>query len=143
MINKILVLAPDAIPGEDFILQDNIDGLGPFIAFWDEEKIGRIMPERAELESITPAQIDNLKLILWRRSVIVSRYQMAMAMNKAGILDTVKTLIASAPVATRLVWSEKTYFRRLGKLATALANIIPLTESQLDQLFKVAEQEEP
>lgn len=52
MINSIKHLYPAAVPLVDFILQDNSDGTGPFIAKWDESKLGP-KPTKAELDAVS------------------------------------------------------------------------------------------
>lgn len=54
MINSIKHLYPAAVPLVDFILQDNSDGTGPFIAKWDESKLGP-KPTKAELDAVSVA----------------------------------------------------------------------------------------
>lgn len=52
MINEIKYLYPTAVPLVDFVLQDNSDGNGPFIAWWDEVKLGP-KPTKAELDAVS------------------------------------------------------------------------------------------
>lgn len=52
MINSIKYLYPTAVPLVDFVLQDNSDGNGPFIAKWDEAKLGS-KPTKAELDAVS------------------------------------------------------------------------------------------
>ena len=52
MINEIKYLYPTAVPLADFTLQDNSDGSGPFIAKWDEAKLGP-KPTKAELDAVS------------------------------------------------------------------------------------------
>jgi hypothetical protein len=48
-LNQIIqYLYPEAKPLQDYTLQDNSDGRGPFIAHWDEQKLG----PRPSLESL-------------------------------------------------------------------------------------------
>lgn len=51
MINAIKYLYPAADPLVDFAIQDNSDGRGPFIAKWNEAKLGP-KPDKAKLDSV-------------------------------------------------------------------------------------------
>lgn len=52
MISSIEYLYPLAVSRVDFSLQDNSDGNGPFIAWWDEVKLGP-KPTKAELDAVS------------------------------------------------------------------------------------------
>ena len=52
MINEIIYLYPSAVSLVDFVLGDKSDGNGPFIARWDEAKLGP-KPTKAELDAVS------------------------------------------------------------------------------------------
>lgn len=54
MINEIKYLFPLAVNGDDFKVQDNSDGEGVFISFWDTAKLGK-QPTQAQLNAAKPA----------------------------------------------------------------------------------------
>ena len=54
MINEIIYLYPSAVPLVDFVLGDKSDGNGPFIARWDEAKLGP-KPTKAALDAVSVA----------------------------------------------------------------------------------------
>lgn len=47
----ILHLYPDAVPDQDFRVEDHLDGLGPRITLWVETAIGAPQPGETELQA--------------------------------------------------------------------------------------------
>lgn len=52
MIESIKYLYPNAYPLVDFELRDDSNGAGPYIAKWDESKLGQ-KPTKAELDAVS------------------------------------------------------------------------------------------
>jgi hypothetical protein len=67
----------------------------------------------------------------------VSRFQARVALYQAGYLQTIDTYMALAdtPVLSKLAWQDAQEFRRKSPTVLALAQMLGLTETQLDDLF--------
>lgn len=59
IVEKIVHMQPSAAPLVEFSVQDKSDGLGPFIARWDES-LGP-QPTDGELKAVTQEQVDASK----------------------------------------------------------------------------------
>lgn len=68
----------------------------------------------------------------------VSRLQAIIALEQAGLLDTVTAYVAQAPKLTQLAWNNAQSFRRDSPTLLGLAQALSLTAAQLDQLFVAA-----
>lgn len=70
----------------------------------------------------------------------VSPYQARVALHMAGLLPSVETAIASAPVPAQIAWEYATVFERHSPFIEALSPMLGLTETQIDDLFLAASQ---
>lgn len=68
----------------------------------------------------------------------VTPFQAKAALLQAGLLDTVKAAIASAPAITQLAWSDATEFTRDSPTIVTMAGALGLTSAQVDALFVAA-----
>jgi hypothetical protein len=75
-----------------------------------------------------------------RNNMVCSRMQAKIAMYQAGILEAVESVISQADPLVQIAWNEAIEFRRNSPTIISLANTIdpPLTETQLDDLFRAA-----
>ena len=69
---------------------------------------------------------------------VVTPFQAKAALLQAGLLDTVKAAIASAPAITQLAWSDATEFTRDSPTISTMAGALGLTSVQVDALFVAA-----
>ncbi|MFC7067469.1 hypothetical protein [Brucella rhizosphaerae] len=69
---------------------------------------------------------------------VVSRFQARAALFAAGLLPQVENAISEAEPLVQMAWSDAQEFRRDSPTILALANVIGLTENQVDQLFTEA-----
>lgn len=69
---------------------------------------------------------------------VVTPFQAKAALLQAGLLDTVKAAIASAPAITQLAWSDATEFTRDSPTIATMAGALGLTSAQVDALFVAA-----
>jgi hypothetical protein len=85
--------------------------------------------------------IDANKLIeIERQNMVVSRFQAKAALEAAGLLTQVETMMADAatPAVARLAWQDALEFRRLSPTILSMGSALGLTELQLDDLFEAA-----
>jgi len=68
----------------------------------------------------------------------VTPFQAKAALLQAGLLDTVKAAIASAPAITQLAWSDATEFTRDSPTIATMAGALGLSSAQVDALFVAA-----
>ncbi|WP_424139351.1 hypothetical protein [Roseomonas chloroacetimidivorans] len=86
-----------------------------------------------ELPAVTPAEpsIDSVPASITPR-------QARLALLQAGLLDEVDAAVAAAGRAAQLEWEYATIVERHGSMVVGLAASVPLTDQQLDDLFKAA-----
>lgn len=72
----------------------------------------------------------------------VSRFQARAALYQTGMLDTVEAFMANSEtdMMLRLAWQDAQTFRRESHFVTGMAQMLGLTETQLDELFIAAAQ---
>jgi hypothetical protein len=87
------------------------------------------------LLELTPEEL----LASERNRMIVSRFQAKEALRQAGLLETIDQFINSSenPVL-RLAWSEAIEFRRNSPTILQISEELELTETQIDDLFRLA-----
>ena len=86
-----------------------------------------------------PAAITEAQALSAERAAMVcSRFQAKAALLAAGMLDDVEAVMATADPLARMAWADATEFRRNSPTIAALAIIAGLTETQVDDLFRVA-----
>lgn len=73
-----------------------------------------------------------------REGMVCSRFQAKAALAAAGLLSQVETAVASADPTAQLAWAEAIEFRRNSPTILALAAVVGLTETQIDDLFRSA-----
>jgi len=85
MFNKIMVLYPTAVNLVDFKLQDNSDGKGPFISYWDTAKLGA-KPTQAELDAVAiqAKQLENMTAIRAERDILFKQIDIDIKNGEDG-----------------------------------------------------------
>lgn len=68
----------------------------------------------------------------------VSRFQARAALYGAGLLDDVETAIADAVPLVQMAWADAQEFQRNSPTILALAGVLGLSESDVDELFITA-----
>lgn len=68
----------------------------------------------------------------------VSPKQARIALLNAGLLDQVQAAVDAAGGATKIAWEYATEIRRNDPLIETLAQELPLTAAQVDQIFTAA-----
>lgn len=76
----------------------------------------------------------------WRATTSVSKFQAKAALAQAGLLDQVKQAVANADTITQLAWEDATEFNRNSPTIAALSQALGLTDEQVDELFRQAEE---
>jgi hypothetical protein len=81
-------------------------------------------------------------LIAERAAMIVSPYQGKAALYEAGLLDQVEAIIANPATdgLTRLAWNNAGEWRRMSPMIATLSGALSLTDTQVDDLFRAAQQ---
>jgi hypothetical protein len=69
---------------------------------------------------------------------VVSRFQARAALYGAGLLDDVETAIAVADPLVQMAWADAQEFQRNSPTILALAGVLGLSESDVDELFITA-----
>lgn len=72
----------------------------------------------------------------------VTPFQAKLALSDAGLLGAVEAIITdpATPLRTRLAWTEASMFDRQSDMIADAANLLGLTDAQLDALFVAAAQ---
>lgn len=89
---------------------------------------------------ITDEQIAEQQLADWRESTVVSELQAKQALDDFGYLDRVEALMADTDTAmkTRRAWQLARDYRRLSPTVLEIAELLSLTDEQVDELFRHA-----
>lgn len=90
---------------------------------------------KPDLISITQEQADALRSTPAVTPTAISMRQARLALYQSGYLSQVETLISGMAEDARITWNYSTEVRRAHPLVAAIAAQLPLTESQLDDLF--------
>lgn len=71
---------------------------------------------------------------------VVSKFQAKVALDNAGLLDTVEAIMAApeTPKVNKLAWTETQEFKRNSGLVTTMAGVLGLSSTQVDDLFRLA-----
>ena len=69
---------------------------------------------------------------------VVTMRQARIALNRAGLLDTVNAAVAAADEETKIAWEFSTEVQRDFPLVQTLATALNLSDAQLDELFTTA-----
>lgn len=118
------------------------DGNRPTVTVYQEIETG--VPEKRDnkwfktfiVRDLNESEI-NEKITSLRKSMVVSPFQAKMALQQAGLLDSVETLIndPATDVSIKLAWNNATEFRRTSPMIAALSSQLNLSDTQLDELF--------
>lgn len=76
----------------------------------------------------------------WRNSFKVDLYKLKIVLDQMGDLDPIETIIASQSKGVQLAWQNANTVRRDSPTVAGLAQEMSYTESQLDDIFKQADQ---
>lgn len=68
----------------------------------------------------------------------VPRRQALLALDAAGILDDVESMIMNGPRSGQIEWDAATEFRRGHPLILAIGSSLGLSENDIDELFIAA-----
>ena len=98
----------------------------------------------AEGNTPTPIPVPTEEEILaqWRATADCSRLQAKIALEAAGLLDTVEmylTIDPDVPFAAKLAWKEAYRFSRRSPLFDLLGPALSMTPEQIDDLFRAAQ----
>jgi len=109
----------------DIALRD--DG-GPYVLIWNHPTLPQ--PTQEQIDAAIPADLSI--------PLTVSMRQARLALSQAGLLATVNTNMQSASEADQIEWEYATTVERYSPLVLNMATALSLTETQLDDLFKLA-----
>lgn len=73
-----------------------------------------------------------------RSEMVASRMQAKIALSRAGLLTSAQAIVDAADAETELAWNEALEFRRFSPTILALQGAMSLTDTALDDLFRVA-----
>lgn len=73
-----------------------------------------------------------------RAAMICSRFQAKAALQAAGLLATIESVVAGGDAFVQLAWAEAVEFRRTSPTIAALQSAAGLTDEQIDDLFRAA-----
>lgn len=153
LAHALMLLRPGAKSGVDFIVMDNSDGKGPFLA----DGSMRNPPTQQEVDALTDDDLDLAQAskhgfapisdrqffqYLAAREIITK--EEALAAVKTGELPSrLSTAIASMPdssqFAARMMLSGATVFEREHPMTKTLAQIMSWSRQDIDRLWHEAE----
>jgi hypothetical protein len=70
----------------------------------------------------------------------ITRFQARAALLAAGLLDDVEMAVAASPRFVQIAWEDASVFDRSSPTIAALAAALSLSDADLDDLFRAAEQ---
>lgn len=73
-----------------------------------------------------------------RSNMVCSRFQAKAALSAASLLTAVEAAVAAADATTQLAWAEAIEFRRNSPTIAALAAVLGMTDTEVDDLFRAA-----
>ena len=88
------------------------------------------------LDMTTQEQADYL--VFWRDNIKSTMRQARLALKQQGLLATVQSNIDALPEESQIEWEYASYVERSSPLVASLGAALGLTETQLDDLFKLA-----
>jgi hypothetical protein len=126
----------NAAGGIDMDLNHPVHGVIPFTASADDvEQLGRTLFDDAQSAATAytaPApQPDPVP-------GSVSRFQARAALLQSDLLETAEAAIQNGDAITKLVWADAQEFRRASPTVAAIAGVLSLTDSEVDDLFRLA-----
>ena len=91
---------------------------------------------------LTPEQEAEKELLAWRQGAKVSRLKARIALKQAGVFDTVQSFIddPETPLIAKEAWSQAYEFSRNSQLFEAFGPVLGFTPTQIDDLFRAAQQ---
>lgn len=129
--------------GIDIELDHPLYGWIPFTATpSDEQELGRaiyaeIEASGVEITPYVPPPAEEL-LAEERAGMVISAFQAKAMLLQAGYWEDVAAFMADADPVTRLAWETAREFRRLSPTILEIAEILEITDEQLDDLFRFA-----
>jgi len=109
----------------DIALRD--DG-GPYVSIWNHPTLPQ--PTQEQIDAAIPVDLSI--------PLTVSMRQARLALSQSGLLATVNTAMGAASEADQIEWEYATTVERYSPLVLNMATALSLTETQLDDLFKLA-----
>lgn len=82
--------------------------------------------------------IEEIDLGLWREMATVSAFQIKALFLQAGYWDDVRAYLADADPVTQLAWDTAQEFQRLSLTILEIAEVLEISDEQLDDLFRFA-----
>lgn len=105
---------------------------------WDELQAMEAAGEITIAPYVPPTEAEQLEE--WRKTATVSKFQAKAALAQAGLLGQAKQAVANADEITQIAWEDATTFNRNSPTIATMAAALGLTDDQVDDLFKQAEQ---
>lgn len=94
--------------------------------------------EQWKIQPLTAEEIDN-QLTEFRAGLVCTPRQASLALLQTGLLDIVETWIATQSRQVQIDWNRATEIRRDWPLINQAAIALNLSETQLDDLFLLAQ----
>jgi len=82
--------------------------------------------------------LDEAMLNMVTSAQSISPVQAKIVLHRHGLLATVESVIANAPIETQLAWTEATSFSRNSMVLNDMAAVLGLSSAQLDAMFTEA-----
>jgi len=82
--------------------------------------------------------LEEFMLNEWRQSMRVSAFQAKAMLLQAGYWEDVSAYLAGADPVTQLAWDTAQEFRRLSPTILEIAEVLEISDEQLDDLFRFA-----
>lgn len=79
-------------------------------------------------------------LAAWREEASCTPFQGRMALSDAGMLADVQAAVDAGDEKTKVAWEYALEWRRMSPMITSLAAALNMTDTQIDDLFKAAQQ---
>lgn len=101
-------------------------------------RVGMTPQEIADLEASRPTPEETLERE--RATMVASRFQARAALHQEGLLDQVQAIMddpGTDPV-TVIAWQDAQVFKRHSPTIATIAQVMELTDEQVDDLFRTA-----
>jgi len=79
------------------------------------------------------------RLEAWRQSATVELWKLKAILDSQGLLDSVQSAVQGFPKAVQLAWEYSPDVQRLSPAVIGLAELLELTETDIDDIFTEAQ----
>jgi hypothetical protein len=132
----------DELVAVEIFVHETPDGSAPFgYTNWVFDATNKkYTREKIGTEAEITAKLAEDELVSWRESTSIPKLYCKLALMQAGHWDNVLVAIENLTPAQQLFFAEAPTWRRVHEIIMQMAIVLELSDTQLDDLFKLAQQ---